>query len=57
MRAPVDFWLVFDKWDLLADINYHLAWFTFPTGPAKPEEFGSGIPVQFGRLPVGTGQI
>ena len=31
--------------------------FTFPTGPAKPEESGSGIPVRFGRLPVGTGQI
>jgi len=31
--------------------------FTFPTGPVKPEESGSGIPVRFGRLPVGTGQI
>ena len=31
--------------------------FTFPTGPAKPEESGSGIPARFGRLPVGTGQI
>ena len=33
------------------------AGFTFPTGPAKPEESGSGIPVRFGWLPVGTGQI
>ena len=31
--------------------------FTFPTGLAKPEESGSGIPVRFGRLPVRTGQI
>ena len=31
--------------------------FNLPTSPAKPAESGSGIPVRFGRKPVGTGQI
>jgi len=38
-------------------VDWSRTGFTFPTGPAKPEEFGSGVPVRFGRLPVGTGQI
>ena len=30
---------------------------TLPTGPAKPARSGTGIPVQFSRKPVGTGEI
>jgi len=33
------------------------AGFHLPTGPAKPPGSGTGIPVQFGRKPVGTDQI
>jgi len=33
------------------------AGFHLPTGPAKPPESGTGIPVRFGRKPVGTGRI
>ena len=29
--------------------------FYLPTGPAKPVRSGTGIPVRFGRKPVGTG--
>ena len=30
--------------------------FNLPTGPAKPPGSGTGIPVRFGRKPVGTGR-
>jgi len=33
------------------------AGFHLPTGPTKPPGSGTGIPVRFGRKPVGTGGI
>ena len=48
-----------DKDDLPAkdEAEWRRAGFHLPTEPAKPPGSGTGIPVRFGRKPVGTGGI